>query len=163
MEQKQNYPKEVIAKAKTLYLEGHSRKKIVEETGMKLSSIKYHAGKSWTAERSLMRSELIETLSESKAIDLVEITNYGLTFLKNTLKKLVNDAETNTSPGLLKTISTIIFEINKIKALDEGRPTEILSEINPSSAIEIRELLKSDPFLEIEDAETIDTDTITND
>lgn len=151
--QKPQYSKEVIAKAKQLYFEGHSRKKIEADSGMKEASIKYYVSKSWNAEKTAMQSELIESMTEAKRTDLVEITSYGLTFLKKTLKKLVEESQHNASPGLLKTISTIIFEINKIKALDEGRPTEILSEITPSSPIEIRELLKSDPFLEIEDAE----------
>lgn len=139
-----------------MYLEGNQLKKIIKETGIKQDSLKYHIKKGWKAEREAIRSELVDAMSEEKRVDLIEITSYGLTFLKQTLKKLVEDANTNPTPGLLKTISTIVFEINKIKALDEGNPTEILAEIMPASNIEIRELINKDPFAQIEEAELLE-------
>jgi hypothetical protein len=147
-----SYPETTLAKARELYLQHTPLKKICEESGMKLDALKYHIGKKWKQERNLRRSELIDSMTEAKVVDLVEITKYGLTFLKNSLKHLVEESKVNPTPGLLKTISTIVFEINKIKALDEGKPTEILADIKPASVIEIKELISKDPFLEIEDA-----------
>jgi len=151
---------EALEKARQLYLEGAMIGKISAESGINKSTLKYYVKKSWKGEREAMQSELVRAMSENKRADLVEITSYGLTFLKQTLKKMVDESMSNPSPGLLKTISTIVFEINKIKALDEGNPTEILADVTPSSTADIVQLLKKDPFLTIEDSyETIDCDS----
>lgn len=147
------YEKDQIEAAKKLYMEFKLVPQIAESTGMKGDAIKYYIKNGWFAEREAIQSEIINAMTDSKRNDLIEITSHGLTFLKKSLQKLTKDAEVNPSPGLLKTISTIVFEINKIKALDDGMATEIVGEIKPSSVVEIRELLKKDPFHEeIEDA-----------
>lgn len=153
--QKIPYPTETLEKARRLYLEGKPLKTISETCKMQLPALKYHVGKRWKSERIAIKSELIEAMTEDKRIDLMEITAHGLTFLKNALKSLMEKDNASTNPSLLKTISTIVFEINKIKALDEGRPTEIMAEIKPASIIEIKELLSKDPFMEIEDANVV--------
>lgn len=136
-----------------------SIRQIEEDTGIKYKSLLYYIGKDWKPEREARNSELVEALSESKRTDLLEITKYGLTYLKEALKTIQGMPPT---PALLKTISTIVFEINKIKALDEGKPTEILAELKPASIIEVRQLLTADPFMEIEHAQIIEKNPETN-
>jgi len=154
-----------IEQGKALYLEGKTLSEISKATGVNRNTLKYYVKKDWKPERDAMESELVSAMSQNRRIDLVEITSYGLTFLKNTLKKLTQESYVNPTPGLLKTISTIVLEINKIKALDEGKPTEILETLTPSSTADVIELLKKDPFLTVEDSyenveEISDTDPV---
>lgn len=146
---------EVLESAKKLYLEGKTIKGISEKTGIHESSVKYYVVKYWKPEKEAYQAELMEVLASEKAADLVEITSYGLTFLKKAMRSLVERAQVDSNPNLLKTISTIVFEINKIKALDEGRSTEIIEHIRPATTGEMIELLKADPFMQIEDAYTV--------
>lgn len=148
---------------KNMYMEGKTFQQISDQTGMSMSNVKYYVATYWKPEREKINTEIMEVMASEKAADLVEITAYGLSFLKQSLKKLVEKASVEPSPGLLKTISTIVFEINKIKALDEGKPTEILSELRPASIVEMRELLKNDPFMQIEDADILPLEEKSND
>jgi len=160
VEKRNQYTDEELEKAKSMFMEGKPFSQIEKETGVNKSSIKYYSGKGWKAEREAMQSELVEAMTAGKRSDLVEITNYGLTFLKNCLKKMSEEMNVAPTPGLIKTISAVVFEINKIKALDESRPTEIVETINPASQGDLIELLRKDPFLTIEDSYEIKDDDI---
>jgi hypothetical protein len=153
---KSQYSQNQLKRARELYLAYEPISSIMEETGIKRKALLYHIGQKWKPEREAKNAEIVDAMTDSRRVDLLEITKYGLTYLKKSLEKLVKESEVNPSPGLLKTISTIVFEINKIKALDENRPTEIIAELKPASIIEVKQMLAKDPFLEIEDAEVVE-------
>jgi len=67
-------------------------------------------------------------------------------------------------------LTNIITEIDRIIRLDDGEPTDIISEHKPVTVIELREKLKKDPFFiedasfrEIDDEKTTNTDSTDTD
>lgn len=143
--QKNKYSKEVLDKARLMYLNYAPLREIEESCKIDINSIKYHIKTSWKTERTIKQNDLLETLTEDKRKDLVEITHYGLSYLNKALKELAqNPSELN--PHTMKVVSDIVFKINHIHSLDQGKPTSISAEIKPATVIEIQELLKKDPF-----------------
>ena len=51
-----------------------------------------------------------------------------------------------------RNLTTIVSEIDRILRLDDGEPTDIISQHKPATVIELKQKLKADPFF-IEDAD----------
>jgi DNA-directed RNA polymerase subunit F len=157
------YTDEQLNTAKKLYMAYKPLKDIVEITGIKKPSISYHIQNKWLKEREDSKSELLKTFTERKKSLMASIASNGLEILAKAMESLKN-VDRPLSAAEIKSISTIVSELDKISKLDEGNPTEILAEIKPATTIEIRELLNNDPFLqgEIEDANFKDIDNDDN-
>jgi len=153
------YTDEQLEVAKKLYMAYKPAKDIVEISGVKKSSIHYYIKTKWLQEREDNKSELLKTFTERKKSLMASIASNGLEILAKAMENL-KDVNRPLSANEIKSISTIVSELDKISKLDEGNPTEILAEIKPATTIEIRELLNNDPFLqgEIEDANFKDID-----
>ena len=142
--------------AKVLYLKYTPLNSISLETGMTKSQLVYYIPK-WRAERELLKSEVLEALSESKRELMSSIAKNGLEVLAKSMEDLVKRGAA-LSPKEMSGIAAIVDSLDKITKLDDGNPTEIIAETKPATTIEIRKLLNRDPFLEL--PETIDDATI---
>ena len=110
------------------------------------SSINHHVTRGWEEERNLLRAELYETLSSSKQVDFNNITGNAISILKKSLANLANRKQSPTLKEALDA-SKILDVLDKITRLDEGNPTDIIS--NNDKTIEIIDLKKkmvNDPF-----------------
>lgn len=145
-----NYTDDQFEAARQLYLSYKPLAEIVEKTGMNIHTIKYHIGKRWKEERETKKSEIMEALTESKKSLMFEISKNGLEILANSIKEL-SASKRPLNPTEMSRIKDIITDLDKIVKLDEGNPTEILASTKPATIVEVRELLKSDPFLEYEE------------
>ena len=140
----QRYDDDQIDEAKSLYMEFKTPREISAKTGIKYRTVIYHA-KNWKKDRDLFRYELLKEISENKKAILSSLTSNSLECVDRaiaTLKRRENPP-TITEARML---TNIIAEIDKILRLDEGNPTDIIAEHKPTTIIELREKLKSDPF-----------------
>lgn len=145
------YTPDQLDMAKKMFMAYKSRKEICEATGIAVNTFPDYA-KKWIPERDLLKSEMFSALADSKKRFFVDLAQNGLELLVRSIKDLNRSGET-LAPRELKEIAAIITEIDKIIRLDDGKPTEIVESLKPATRESIIELLKTDPFNEIEDAE----------
>jgi hypothetical protein len=145
------YNDEQIEAAKELYFNYTPLKEIEEKTGVTVRSVKHYANRYWKEERETRKSDIIEALTESKKGLMFEITKNGLEVLNRAMSDLLK-GDRPLTPREMTGIANIINDLDKIHKLDEGNPTDIVADIKPASIVEIKKLIESDPFMEIEDA-----------
>ena len=144
---------DILSAAKTLYLKYTPINAIVDSCKIARGTLMYHIPK-WREERELLKSEIMDALSDSKRELMSSIAKNGLEVLAKSMQSLAETGRSLT-PKEMMGIANIVDSLDKITKLDDGNPTDIIAEIKPASAIEIRKLLSRDPFLEIEDVEII--------
>ena len=119
---------------------------IAERHGVARSTVIHHAGKKWADERGLLKAELYRNLSDSKQVDFNEITNNSITILKRSLAQLSVRSEAPTLKEALDA-SKILDILDKITRLDEGSPTDIISNHDkPITIVELQKKISIDPF-----------------
>ena len=144
---------DILSAAKVLYLKYTPINAIVDTCKIARGTLMYHVPK-WREERELLKSEIMDALSDSKRELMSSIAKNGLEVLAKSMQSLAETGRSLT-PKEMMGIANIVDSLDKITKLDDGNPTDIIAEIKPASAIEIRKLLSRDPFLEIEDVEII--------
>lgn len=144
---------DILSAAKTAYLKYTPINSIVETCGIARGTLMYHVPK-WREERELLKGEIMDALSDSKRELMSSIAKNGLQILAKSMQSLA-DGDRSLTPKEMMGIANIVDSLDKITKLDEGTPTDIIAEIKPASAIEIRKLLKKDPFLELEEIEEV--------
>lgn len=143
--------KEQLAFAKKEYMRYRTVSEIAREMGVNRTTVQHHVNESWKSERTLRRNELAAEFSESKAAIMNHTFSSSFKGVKSWVDK-VTDPSYDMKPHEAKTLLSIIEGMDKIMRLDQGSPTDIISETKPISVVEIREkILKADPF-QIEDA-----------
>lgn len=153
------YSKQQLQKAKAMYLQFKPLSEIEEETGVKNKALQYYVTKEWLHERKLMQSEMVDALSQSDKTDLAQISKYGLTLLKRGLKELAECPDLIPNAHLLKTVSAIVFETNKLKMAKElADPTPEVQTIE----VDDSKLIEADPFAEESDEEIINCIDVTS-
>ena len=145
---------DALALAKTLYLKYTPINSIVDNSKIVRSTLMYHIPR-WREERELMKSEIMDALSDSKKELMSSIAKNGLEVLAKSMQELAVTGRA-LSPKEMLGIANIVDSLDRITKLDNGQATDIIAEVRPASAIEIRKLLSRDPFLELEDAEIIE-------
>lgn len=145
------YTDEQIALAKSLYMAYKTRKEIAEASGINIKTLPDYIEK-WHPERELNKKEIFSSLADAKKRHFVDLANNGLEVLVRGVREL-NRSGSPLSPRDLKEVAAVIEVIDKIIRLDDGKPTEITENIKPATRESIIELLKADPFGELEDAE----------
>jgi uncharacterized protein (DUF2249 family) len=141
---------------------------IAETYNVSRSTVLHHANKGWEEQRGLKRSELYRNLADSKQVDFNKITGNTIKVLKRSLAQLADRTEPPTMKEALDA-SKILDVLDKITRLDEGAPTDIISNHDkPITIVELQKKIAVDPFAveykpEEEDSnEHISTDRNTN-
>ena len=97
-----------------------------------------------------MRKEILRDLADNKRAILVNLTSNSL----DCVDRAIEDLKKRDKPPTIheaRLLTNIVSEIDRIIRLDDGEPTDIISEHKPSTVIELKAKLKKDPFY-IEDA-----------
>jgi hypothetical protein len=138
-----------LKEAKDLFMTFMPVVEISKELNIPYKTLIYHSNK-WKEERGLLRNEILKELSENKKAILTSLVGNSLECVDRAILDLRNR---NRPPSIseARMLTNIISEIDKILRLDDGNPTDIIAEQNPSTIIELRDKLKRDPFY-IEDA-----------
>ena len=148
--------------AKSMFMDFKPLKEISKALNIKYRTLVYHKNK-WEEERNLVRKEILRDLADNKRTILVNLTSNSL----DCVDRAIEDLKKRDKPPTIheaRLLTNIISEIDRIIRLDDGEPTDIISEHKPSTVIELKAKLKKDPFY-IEDAvfrEINDEETNTN-
>ena len=135
-----------LASAKNLYMEYVSIRKIAEHTGLTPSTVQYHASNHWASERDLARLEDQRDRQEAKTVHFSSIEEYTIHIMEKALKDLATRDRPPTV-GEAKQASEIMNILDKIKRLDKGEATEIVSNQEKALTVEtIAKKLSLDPF-----------------
>jgi len=131
--------------AKELYMQYRPFLEIAAETGLSIYAINWYARKYWRQERDLAKTQVIQLLGEQKAKAFAEIGMHGMDLLVRSLREHSKNG-TILSVKEAFALSNIITNIDKIVRLDEGAPTDIISDMKPSTREEVIEVINVDPF-----------------
>ena len=148
--------------AKSMFMDFKPLKEIAKTLNIKYRTLVYHKNK-WEEERNLVRKEILRDLADNKRTILVNLTSNSL----DCVDRAIEDLKKRDKPPTIheaRLLTNIISEIDRIIRLDDGEPTDIISDHKPSTVIELKAKLKKDPFY-IEDAvfrEINDEETNTN-
>jgi len=135
--------------AKSMFMDFKPLKEISKTLDIKYRTLVYHKNK-WEEERNLIRKEILRDLADNKRTILVNLTSNSL----DCVDRAIEDLKKRDKPPTIheaRLLTNIISEIDRIIRLDDGEPTDIISEHKPSTVIELKAKLKKDPFY-IEDA-----------
>ena len=151
-----------LTTAKSMFMDFKPLKEIAKTLNIKYRTLVYHKNK-WEEERNLVRKEILRDLADNKRTILVNLTSNSLDCVDRAIEDLKNRDKPPTIHEA-RLLTNIVSEIDRIIRLDDGEPTDIISEHKPSTVIELKAKLKKDPFY-IEDAvfrEINDEETNTN-
>ena len=157
-----------LTEAKELFMAFKPMKDISEKCSIPYRTLLYHS-KKWEAERDLFRKVLLKDLAENKKAVLVSLTGNSLDCIDRAIRTL---KERSKPPTVMeaRNLTTIVAEIDRILRLDDGEPTDIISQHRPATVIELKQKLKADPFYiedadfrEIEDEKNSTTNNVAND
>ena len=154
--------------AKSMFMDFKPLKEIAKVLNIKYRTLVYHKNK-WEEERNLVRKEILRDLADNKRAILVNLTSNSL----DCVDRAIEDLKKRDKPPTIheaRLLTNIISEIDRIIRLDDGEPTDIISEHKPSTVIELKAKLKKDPFFiedasfrEIDDEKTTNTDSTNTD
>ena len=137
--------------AKGKYMKYTPVAEIARELNVSRLTLQNYVNNSWKSERVLLSNQLSAELADSKAASITKIFSSSYKGLESWVKK-VTAPSYEMKPHEAKTLMSIIESMDKITRLDQGSPTDIISDTKPISVVEIREkILNADPF-QIEDA-----------
>ena len=138
-----------LSTAKSMFMDFKPLKEIAKVLNIKYRTLVYHKNK-WEEERNLVRKEILRDLADNKRAILVNLTSNSL----DCVDRAIEDLKKRDKPPTIheaRLLTNIVSEIDRIIRLDDGEPTDIISEHKPSTVIELKAKLKNDPFY-IEDA-----------
>jgi len=138
-----------LESAKKMFMDFKPLKEIAKVLNIKYRTLVYHKNK-WEEERNLVRKEILRDLADNKRAILVNLTSNSL----DCVDRAIEDLKKRDKPPTIheaRLLTNIVSEIDRIIRLDDGEPTDIISEHKPSTVIELKAKLKKDPFY-IEDA-----------
>jgi hypothetical protein len=143
-----------LIEAKEMFLSFKAIKDIAEYCSIPYRTLLYHS-KKWEGERYMLRKVILKDLAENKKAVLVSLTGNSLDCIDRAIRTL---KERSKPPTVMeaRNLTTIVSEIDRILRLDDGEPTDIISQHKPATIIELKQKLKADPFY-IEDAEYRET------
>jgi hypothetical protein len=137
---------EELTRAKKDYMNYVPVAEIARKLNHKRETVQYHVNEKWRSERTLRKNTLSAEFADAKGA----LMNHTFSSSFKGIKAWV---DTVTQPGYpmkpheAKTLMSIIESMDKIMRLDQGSPTDIISETRPVSVVEIRkQILASDPF-----------------
>ena len=144
--------KELLAQAKERYMNYESGASIANDLGINRLTLQNYITKDWKVEREVTKSEMFADLAKSKRSAFAKITESALTILAKSLEHMAKSSEAPTTKEA-RDVAAIMESLDKITRLDENRPTEIISNDSTITVVELKEKLRSDPFLEMDEAD----------
>jgi hypothetical protein len=119
------YDRELIAKARELYMDFVPVSEISRKLGIKRANLQYYVADRWKEERKIKGTELFQELSEAKAHNFARMLRSCDKIVQKYLTGLENRDE--VTPQEAKVAMQVITELDKITRLDKESPTEIIS------------------------------------
>ena len=146
-----------LSKAKQLYLEYNTVTDIAKSTGISRTSLQHHVKKDdgWEYERNIARADLLSKVASARASDLATMTNSTIIVLKRALDTLARREDAPTVQEA-KGAASILDILDKITRLDEGKPTDIITEEKIVTVQELQKRINVDPFAKEVEYEEID-------
>jgi len=146
-----------LNKAKKLYLEYNTVSSVAKDTGISRSSLQHHIKKDggWEYERNINRADLLSKVSAARASEFADMTNYTIISLKRAVKSLAERTDPPTVQEA-KGVASILEALDKMTRLDEGKPTDIITEEKVVTVAELQKRISVDPFAEEVEYEEID-------
>lgn len=146
---KKKIDKKVLDEAKKRFMKYQSMTSISKSLKIPKSTLHYHIDKYWKPERELAKAELFQKLTESKRVDFTKITEASIQIMARSLGELATRPEPPTMQEATKA-AEIMEKLDKIMRLDDGNPTDIVSNQEKPMTIEtIRQKISLDPFEEV--------------
>ena len=154
---KSKIPPAKLNKAKKLYLEYSSVSEIARETGVVRTALQYHVNKEggWKYERDINRADLLSKVASARASEFADMTNYTIISLKRAVKSLAERTDPPTVQEA-KGVAAILESLDKMTRLDEGKPTDIITEEKVVTVKELQKKISVDPFAKEVEFEEID-------
>jgi len=140
---------EQLALAKQLYMDYKPLSEIASACGLKISGVRYYIDKKdgWRSERILRSQELASSYSEAKIKQMNSTFSNCFSSIETWVREKARNPK-ELKPFEVKTMMSIIQEMDKISRLDAGNPTDIIAETRPMDVKEVRAaIVKADPFL----------------
>jgi hypothetical protein len=153
--------KEQLDKAKSLYMDYKPLSQVASAAGLTESGVRWHIDKKdgWRSERVLRSTQLASEFSEAKLNRMNSTFSNCFSSIEAWVKEKSARPQ-ELKPFEIKTMMSIIQEMDKISRLDAGNPTDIIAETRPIDVKEVRAAIAAaDPFMidadykEIKDAE----------
>lgn len=146
-----------LSKAKKLYLEYASVSEVSRSSGIARTALQYHVNKDggWKYERDIARADLLSKVSSARASEFADMTNYTIISLKRAVKSLAERTDPPTVQEA-KGVAAILESLDKMTRLDEGRPTDIITEEKVVTVKELQKKISVDPFATEVEFEEID-------
>lgn len=149
-----------LSKAKQLYMDYVSITEIASILGRPKETIQYHVTKKWKSERVLRANETLADLSDSKIAQMSNTFSDSFRSIAKWVAFKSSDPKQLT-PHEVKTMMSIVTEMDKITRLDAGSPTDIIADTKPIDVIEVRKrIIKADPFIDYKEIENEETTEI---
>lgn len=143
---------EQLVYAKQQYMNYRSVSDIAREMGINRGTLQHWVNEYWKGERVLRRNELAAEFSEAKGAIMTSTFSCSFKGVQAWVQR-VTDPNYDMKPHEVKTLMSVITEMDKIMRLDQGSPTDIIADTKPVTVHEIRkQIVASDPFL-IEDTD----------
>lgn len=138
-----------IELARKLYLEFTPVSEISKRSDMDRSVIYYYIKKSWQTERAEASIEALTNIADGKDAKMVDIIDSGLNIIRKNLKH-IEISHKELSVQELKTITSVMTDVDKVRKLDKKKATSI-SATEETEIINATNNKVSDPFVDDDD------------
>jgi hypothetical protein len=113
-----------IQLARELYLQFTPVSEISKRADMDRSVIYYYIKKSWQTERAEASIEALNNIADGKDAKMVDIIDSGLNIIRKNLKH-IEISHKELSVQELKTITSVMTDVDKVRKLDKKKATSI--------------------------------------
>lgn len=125
---------------------------IAKDLGIVRTSLQNWVNKEWKAEREMARAEMFEDVAKFKKVQFVKLTENAIAVLSRALENVAKNKEEITMREA-RDVAAIMESLDKITRLDDNKPTEIHSQEQVITVLELKERLKVDPFISLDKGE----------
>lgn len=140
-----------ITNCKDMYMKYVSVSDIASRLDIPRSTVQNYVNSKWKSERVLRANELLTEFSDSKIALMSNTFSDSFKAIQKWIEIKSRNPE-DLRPHDVKTMMSVITEMDKITRLDAGNPTDIIAETAPVDVIEIRKrIVDYDPFVDYKD------------
>lgn len=145
----------LVDQAKMLYLQYCEPLEIAKRLDLPVEKIRdyVHKGQGWDRTpwkelRLAQTREILREVKEGSRVRVANIFKLGLPLIEKALKERIKSDKPLTIKEA-KEVTDILFSFDKIERLEENKPTEIVEAQKNVSLEELRRVVLSDPFVDI--------------